>query len=92
MDTYRKRFSIKQTTWYIKKQNNYKIICKRGYNNRISKQYVQLVLRLEAKEGKKSFLIEVKLVVSANRASVIRFNSLYALSYNNYPFSGKLYP
>jgi hypothetical protein len=45
--------------------------CKRGYNNRVSKQYVQLVLRLEAKEGRESFLIEVKLVVSANGASVV---------------------
>jgi hypothetical protein len=46
----------------------------------VSKQYVQLVLRLEAKEGRESFLIEVKLVVSANGASVVRLDPPYALS------------
>jgi hypothetical protein len=51
-----------------------------------------LVLRLEAKEGKESFLIEVKLVVNANGASVIRLDLLYTLSRDNYPFSGRLYP
>jgi hypothetical protein len=66
--------------------------CKRGYNNRISKQYVQLVIRLEAKERKESFLIEVKLVISANGASVIQLDPLYTLSRDNYPFSRRFYP
>jgi hypothetical protein len=26
MNTYRKGLSVKQTAWYIKKQNNYKVI------------------------------------------------------------------
>jgi hypothetical protein len=46
-------------------------------------------LRLKTKKGRESFLIEVKLVVNANGASVIRLDLLYALSRDN-SFAGRV--